>query len=368
MDFYKYREGILARKDRDMYERIGIDLPDLDGEFTDQEEAFAGGYIEAARSVPGLKYLAEFFAAGGRAHVALMLGIHADFASILYATSVDGSNRLTESQDKALGKFINIATGRGDIGKFNRYFEAASIPFLAPRFTVSRFQYLVSEPIKAVTGWGHEGTAVRKIIAKEYARSIAGSIALATLTQLSLKFLKGLHDDEEEDSFPELDPRSSSFFKPRIGGTSIDLLGGVGQSTTLLARALSGQSKTSRTGKVYDLRGPNKSKFYDMEDVLNDFRKYKFSPAFSAAWSTATLETPGGTQLTPSNYVPVMTNELFTPIPAIDIYKSLKDDLGIPATIAVNALMELGSGMQTFSDDDGKLKAEPSPWAITEQP
>lgn len=134
---------------------------------------------------------------------------------------------------KDIGKVVNSATARADIGKGS----VTSLVLWAPRMMMANVNVLTAHGLGTTlkTNFARKQAAVNlmKIVAE------TGAIA-ATLNALN------------PDSV-ETDPRSSDFLKYRQGDTRIDLTGGSGQYISLLARQLSGQTKNAQTKIIKEL-------------------------------------------------------------------------------------------------------------------
>ena len=104
--------------------------------------------------------------------------------------------------------YINVATGRGSTGLGRRLGETANTIFFAPRWSVSRFQYLLGQPILAA----HPG--YKTMVAKQYARTMMGLGAV-----YALGYAAG--------GTVDWDPTSSEFGKIKLRNRVIDPLFGL---------------------------------------------------------------------------------------------------------------------------------------------
>jgi hypothetical protein len=333
---------------------MGIDFTEMDGDFTKAEEDYAGGYLNQLAETAGVKYVAEPIKASGRGHSTLMNLIRAGHADVAIE-SFGGADNMTDSQKKVLGRLINVTSGRGDLGSLEKHAEAAALVFLAPRYVVSRFQQAFMLPVEAAVGAKGHDARTRAFFLKEYGKSFAGWIVISAMIQAALNFMS----PEEERKMPEVDTRSSAVGKVQVGNTLLDLSGGVSQTSVLLSRVWTGEYK-NRKGEIKPLRGPDvKVADYDMEDYLRSYERYKFAPWLSFAYDVATQKTGGGFEdATAAN----LAKNYLVPIPIVDVVKST-EDLGIPRAIVVNAVMEAGSGMQTYDEKSKQKGVVPNPFA-----
>ncbi len=123
--------------------------------------------------------------------------------------------------------FINVATGRGNIGRLNETGAVVlNATFFSPRFVASRFQL----PLKVFKS----DPEVRKEVFKALGAWFgAGASILFLATQSGAKV--------------ELDPRSTDFAKVRIGNTRIDPWAGMQPLARATAQFLTATRKTSES-------------------------------------------------------------------------------------------------------------------------
>lgn len=265
-----------------------------------------------------------------RAGITFMNLLRSEAFDTMYRTL---GNTDTVSQGKAdlISNYVNVASGRGNLGKVELFATALNRVFFAPKYVVSRFQLLMGQPL-----WhnarGVEGSAqVRKIIALEYARTFAG---------LSVVFALGAMAGGEI----EWDSRSTDFMKLRWGKTRIDPMMGLSQATVLLTRIIGGETKNAK-GKIMPLRGP-KVPFggSTTSDVINRFFRYKLSPMIGIPWSIAAGKDPIGRKVDAA----WMAKSLI-PITWGDIYDVIQEQ-GVAKGTAASTLGIFGMGMQTYQD------------------
>jgi len=131
---------------------------------------------------------------------------------------------------KALAKYLNAATGRGNLGQLSKYMPMMNAAFFSPRWTVSRFQ--------AISALSNKD--VRKIVAGDLTSFVLANLAL-------LVALKAFWGDKVE---VELDPRSSDFGKVRVGNTRFDFWAGYQQLARHIAQLAAGERKTLATKEI----------------------------------------------------------------------------------------------------------------------
>jgi len=236
----------------------------------------------------------------------------------------------TLDDGKAIARFVNIATGRGDLGKLSSAADALGAILWSPRLLASRFQTLL--PTHALKG----SKRTNFLVAKEYARFLAGAAALYTAVQM--------YDDldGEEDVDVTFDPRSSDFGKLKVGKTRIDVLGGMSQVAVFAARLLSGEKKTL-SGKTQKIRGDVKYGQEDAVDVAKNFIRTKLNPVAGAIVDIASGKNLRGEKVTAGSTATGLT----LPLSIRDVKANMKD-LGVPGGIASTLLSLFGVGVQTY--------------------
>jgi hypothetical protein len=326
---FRANQEIQSRPNAQLYGEAGLSLTVTEGTLSAQEEAYMGRW---GRFIP-------LVAASERAYVTFLNRIRADlFDSMTASISPEGAPTLDEA--KAIANFINVSTGRGSLGQF----QAAAVPlatvFFAPKFTVSRFQLLIGQPL-----W--KGTArTRLAVAKEYARAITGA---GLFYGMILLFAGG--SDDPETATVELDPRSADFGKVRFGNTRLDPMAGLSQATVVISRTASGQTKTT-TGRIRPIRGAKVP--YGgatTPDVLARFLRSKLSPWLGSVVDIVSGENLVGEPVTPLS----VTTRMTVPLSTRDIFEVMQDQ-GVPRGTALSLLAIFGQNLQTYEPRKWKRK------------
>lgn len=308
-------QHIMKRENMPLYRRAKLFISDFDGSLTSKEEFFMS---RLAEKIPGV-------AGSARAYSTFLNKLRADsFDSMVATLSKNGTP--TQIEIEAIANFINVATGRASFGKFENASELMNTIFFAPKYTLSRFQYLIGQPL-------YKGTAAtRKAIAKEYARYLAGLGTVYTLASLS------------DDVSIEWNPRSSDFGKIKIGNTRIDPLSGLSQSTVFLGKNITGESKSTRTGFTNPIRGEFVPYGGETnEKVISRFMRSKLSPLASTAFDVVAGENVIGEKVTPTSAV----KNFFIPLSFREISEAMQE-FGIPKGAALGLLSIFGAGLQTY--------------------
>lgn len=319
------RYEIDHRPNSALYKQAGLDLTDRHGAISAHEEGFLSRLLGKVPIVGHVTIASE------RAYQTTLNRIRADsFDAMAQALATKG--RLTAPESKIIANYVNVMTGRGNLGKAQPAAGLLSQVFFAPRWAVSRFQTILGQPLW--TSLGEGGTRARLEVAKEYARAAAGlgvAMGLAAAAGFDL----------------EKDPRSPDFGKMKLGNTRMDLTGGLAGVATFLSRITSA-SKKSPTGKVSSLRASGKFGEDTTADVVGRYVRGKLAPVPGAALDALTGADVTGNPITPGQ----AAGRLGTPLFAKDVYDALKD-LGVPRGVSVSLLGLLGMSMQTY---DAKKK------------
>ena len=323
--------------------RAGLSITTDSGKITRQEEAYMGrwakwGIGKKGTKINELSLKALFFVApSARAYTTFLNSMR--FRVFKYMVSnLSAGGEVTIDEAKVIASYVNAATGRAELGKFNQAAANLNTVFFAPRYVASRFQYLAMPfyllPSTKVSG------RVKKMIAMEYARHAMG---LAAFLGLSVALASLLTDDEEEKPTVEFDPRSSDFMKLKIGDTRIDPMAGLSQTVTLIGQMATGQKKGLR-GDIKDLYGENR-KFGDPDlwEVGTGFLRKKLAPIPGAIVDLRVGENVIGEKET----VLSATTDLFVPLSFQEAGETMKAR-GLVGGAVVTALSLLGMGGGTY--------------------
>jgi hypothetical protein len=358
---FEIMQEIENRENSRLYKRADLSLTSDAGEFKQQEEAFAGNFIHLFDHIPGIRRIAQAVEGSQRAYTAYLNSVRADVFDHMVAT-LSKSGKVTDSEAKVIANFVNIASGRGSLGKAEPAAETLATVFFAPKYVASRFQLILSEPFKVATGIGHDTNRTRSLVAKEYARALGGVVAFYSLVKLL-----SLLWDEDDPNKPRIgvDPRSSDAGKVIIGNTRLDPLAGLSQTSVLLVRNLWGE-KVSAGGKVYDLTREEGKKSGPMADDIYDvnsrFQRSKLSPWLSSAIDARTGENLVGEKVTAGT----VALDMVTPLVFSDIADTMRDQ-GYAKGTVLATLAIFGMGLQTYDPKSGQKNVVPNPFAVTHE-
>jgi hypothetical protein len=320
--------------------KSGLHLTDMTEH---KEEAYAS---KVADLIPGVK-MSE------RAYVGFLNKLRADTFDSLVQNAVDLGHD-PEEIGKAIAKYVNTATGRGDLGRLDPIAKELNTVFFSPRLIASRLTILnpntyVSKDIPA-------------FVRKESLKSLL-AVASFGITMNSLAHAMG--------ASVNLDPTNSDFMKEKFGNTRMDPNGGIQQYVVAASRLLTGQTTSSTTGQSREIGkkygSPSRvSMILGVGDKYNrSFMENKFSPLVGLADDILAKRQPdtnglGGilSQANPNDknpsiskgsynsdvinrFVPLMVNDM------IDLYKD-DPNLFMSGKAILGTGAALGMGMQTY--------------------
>jgi hypothetical protein len=340
-------EAIFSRPNARLYKKYGLELTQ-DGGITlsKMEEQFMSRWLQKVPRILG----GGLVRGSGRAFTTTLNRIRADSFDAM-AASLGLARVLTDEEGKAIANYINVATGRGHIGRTNAGATGLNTVFFAPRLVASRFNLLALQPLYGGTN------RTRAMILAEYARFLMGVATVFGLAWLAA-------DDDDDDPLVSLDPRSANFLKIKFNNTYLDPMTGLSQVTVFLARMLSGET-VSGDGVVSPLRQRYRlTDFFpslgtgeplpeeipygrdDAFDVAARFARTKLAPVPGAIASIGAGTNVIGEPVGPGDVV----TSLVVPISFQDI-QGLMTDNGLPKGAAIFVLSLLGIGVQYREPD-----------------
>jgi hypothetical protein len=236
-------------------------------------------------------------------------------------------NSIQQKELEAIANFVNVATGRGNIGAAEKYAEELSTIFFAPKLTASRVQFLVGQPL-------YSGSLrTRLILSGEYGKYLAG---LGTLYGLAV--LSGAK--------VSWDTRSNDFGVIRYGQNRINPLSGLGKHAIFAGRLISGQfvGASGKAESIYDDKGRN-----NWDDVTGRYIRSTLAPLYGTAY---TLAKGRGIDGKPYNIGDVPYD--LVPLSARDIYEQYRDNSFGTAT-AMSLISLHGGGIDTYVKKEPRM-------------
>lgn len=309
-------QEIVSRDTYNRMRRAKLEITEPGGRMSAREEVFRS---ELAEKIPGVVQ-------SERAYTTVLNKLRADTFDALVGLSEKMTGRkLTPGEDRIIANYVNIASGRGSMGRFAAAANAASKFLWSPRLAVSRIQWLTGQPI-----WGNlkagGAPAVRMLIAAEYARTLTGVAVMAGLAKAAGADI-------------ELDPRSGNF-GIRFGNTRIDITAGLKGYINLFSRLITNKLKTQK-GQIKELGsdivtpGP--------WELTGRFARGKLAPAWGSGVNVLEGSTPTGEPTTPINEL----LGFYAPLSPQDVGDALKTE-GIDKKIALSLLAIGGMSTQNY--------------------
>lgn len=312
------------------YHRAKLFIATADDIVTQREESILSQWVE---KIPGVSGLARF-------HRNFLNGLRMELFDMI-VEGLGGAGSMTTPEMQSVAFFLNIATGRGHLGRLEGAAIALADFGFAPRHYASRLEMMAGAPLWVKTSDGMRPTRrVQKVMAEQYARYALGLMAVYAAMALA-------GGDFEED------PRSSDFMKMRWDNVRLSMTSGFGQFITFASRILSGTTKRIN-GEVRPLRDKwtlghtGARRFGDpgVGDAVGRFARSKSSPLMGLTADVATGEDFMGRPSTLKN----LALHYAGPMTYHDVYDVLRTDLSLPHKISMSAVAVLGAQLQVYED------------------
>lgn len=313
------QESIEANPKFKMMKDSGLALTDLLG--SNREERFMSNWAER------IPLIRNAVSPANRAYTGYLNKLRADtFDKLTSDVKIMGAGEPEKNLvlTKEIANFINNATGRGSLGKFEQSAVGLNSVLFSPRLIASRVKML------------YPGTYVKASpeVRKQYLKSML-SIGAAGNTVLGLAAMGGAEID--------MDPRGSDFMKAKIGNTRLDPWGGFQQYGVLGARQLLGESKSVTSGNTYELG--SRYGLPTRLDIAARFGESKLHPFASFFTTLLRGKNWAGQPIS----IPEELIRRYTPMITQDLYDILQDDPAL-APLVLPAIG--GMGVQTFGGND----------------
>jgi hypothetical protein len=335
--FQAIQDDISSRPTYRLMKKGRLALSGADHVLSQREEAFMS---DLAEKIPVAGRLVR---ASTRAYEGFLNKLRADTFDRMVKLSKDAGIDIEHDQRalKDITRFINAATGRGDLGKLNQAAPILSAAFFSPRLAAARIQMLTDPRIYM---------ASNPVVRKEAIKSIMSFVAIQVAAIGLLSMATG--------GSVNLDPRSTDFAKIKIGNTRIDTLGGF-QQYIRLAAVLDTGKEVGGNGKVRKLNDDKVYKGDTYASVLGRFARGKESPVASFIHDNAAGKDIVGKKVK----YPKALYDRFTPLVVQDIRDVAKDN-GYPAAAALGTMAVFGVGIQTYETkkESGGSKSKKNWW------
>jgi hypothetical protein len=313
--FKQVSEEIHNRPTAPLYDRFKLDIIDpkeLHGPLLKREEAFMS---HLAYNIPGIGHIIR---ASSRAAHTMVNKVRADLfdAGVAEFQRAGLTPENAPAEYRSLANWLNITTGRGSLGQFQRFAPALNATLFSPRLLASRFQFL--NPAT----YAQMAPAARKMAITDAIKfSTTAAAILSTANYAGLAKVK-------------TDPLSSDFLKMRVGQTRVDPLGGFSQIMRFFSQAAMGE-RTNLSGQTSKV---------PRSEVVGRFAESKLNPQVGLLWDWMKGRDFQGE---PFN----VTNEAvqnLTPLYLQDVYDAVhnSNDPVIQGLLTVPGFY--GAGVQTY--------------------
>ena len=321
-------------------------------------DAFAREEMNQSNYAEKIPYLGQVVKGSERAYTSYLNRMRVElFDKGVNVLEIDGKTYASHPEAyKALARYLNAVTGRGDLGAIEGAAKYLNPIFFSPRLIVARTMLL--------TQWANPKyyqktpPAVRRMYLEDMSKFIGFTIGLLGAAAYA-------------GADVETDPRSSDFGKIRIGDTRYDTLGGFQQFIRYSAQLAMGEKKSSASGKITPLDGTNYTKETRATTIGNFFRS-KLAPVPALAWNALAGENMIGDRFDivkelPKNLIPLVWQ---------GVYESANQN-GWGFALTANLVPSiLGVGVQTYGInsflkqgiDDESIKLLISKKAIAVEP
>jgi hypothetical protein len=310
------QESISQRPTYQLMRDNKLALTDMSDELGAREEAFRSNLSER---IPVFGTLAK---ASNRAYTGFLNKLRADTFDNLYSSA---KSQGVDSPDVVsnIAKYVNSATGRGDLGPFKQAAGVLNGAFFSPRLMAARVNLI--NPVTYVK----MDPFTRKEALKDLVKFVGTG-----LTVLGMAKLAGAEVGN--------DPRSADFGKIKVGDTRYDIWGGFQQYAVLLSRLATQQMVSSTTGKEFNLGEGYKPA--TSADIIQRFLESKEAPVLSFLTGLAKNQTAVGEKFN----IGAEAINRFVPILAQDMYEITKEGglMGAAKTLPAT----FGVGVQNYTD------------------
>lgn len=315
-------QEIISRENYPLYKKAGLYLAEHGMDLSKMEEAYQSRLI---RKIP-------IAAHSERAYVTFLNRVRADaFDAMLKEVTGGRGGDASLVEAKALANFINVATGRGNIGTLNQSLVLLNKVYWSPRNVISRAQLLTGQPFwqipKEGSGFWRGSGRTRKAIAKRYARFIIGLAAIYSIAK-------------SDDAELEENPNSSDFGKIKYGTVRVDPTAGLSSVATFGSRMATGMTQ-SLSGQPASLIDNKKFGSQDMGDVLGRFNRSKLAPAVAEFYNWRTGKDMMGKTFNPIDALPA-------PLTIGDVASALEAE-GMHRQVAIAIAAILGAGVNDYA-------------------
>jgi hypothetical protein len=321
--FQQNEAAIKSRENADLYESSDLYLADIDHKPSAREEQFKS---ELAEKIPGIGRIVR---GSSRGFSAFMNTVRADAMDAFVKWS-GGRDKVSPETANFLAAAINDLSGRGNVSSRQAQgaLEWLAKYLFSPRLWVSRFNTALLKPVWRDPLNRAISPRARAVVLGQYAKFVGALLAL--------KFLAGLNGGKMEE-----DPRDSDFGKLQFGSKRYDVMGGIGNMVTLLARISTQKTKDDK-GKLLRIAWDDEKRpERELGQILFNHLRNKAAPVPGAVYDYIYGRHPDRSKVTPTSLlkqttVPITvsdTVEMFqNDSPASALRDTLINSLGVSAS------------------------------------
>jgi hypothetical protein len=307
------------------------------------EEAFASSLPEK------VKYAGKPVEASDRAYTLGLSSLRDKTFEKIYKEyeNVKPMSTWSDEEIKSIGRFINTASGRGDLGKYlENHGKTLQEALFSPKLWKSRL-----DMINPLYYYKLKGPA------RKYALQSAATFTGVAASIMALAAAAGATVDG--------DARSSDFLKIKVGDTRFDILGGLQQNLVFLHRELpgsiagqktyigSGEKKSSQTGKITDLAAGGFGAANRLS-VLSDLFQSKENPSITAITTQIKGQDKSGNQLSVGGRLKDL-GSLGVPLSIGDTYNNITHSPNAAVGVAKSIPGFVGAGVNSYGTQDLKV-------------
>jgi len=317
-NYEKMQAMILADPYHEVATRAGLKIFGISKELRLQEEAFMSSLVS---KIPGL-------AMSERAYTGFLTKTRMDiFKSLIKKAEMMGEDVKPGSKAaKDIAHMINNFTGAGSVGKLEASVPLMNSVFFSPRKIMANMQIL-----NPVTYLNPKTSPTAR---KAALRNLIGMVSTAG-TLIGLAEMNGQKQ--------ETNPTSADFGKVKIGNTRFDVTGGNVSMAVLLARLITGETKSTTSGIVRELGKDYGAK--SRGDIMVSFMRNKLSPSASLVADWMFGENAVGEPFKTSTAI----KSRVMPMIIADIIEVSEAD---PTMVFPTAMADMfGFGTQTYTSD-----------------
>jgi hypothetical protein len=253
------------------------------------------------------------------------------------AASLSRTGTPTDAEGRIIANYVNVASWRGDVGRFKQTATDLGSVFWTPRGVVSRFQLLLGQPFLKDAGKG--SWRVRRLIGWEYARSLTGYAAFFGTAAAFLTATMG-----PPSSMDDEDGWAIGLGVLRIGRTRYDPMGGLLQTARFTGQLGVNFINGLQSAIGMEVSKESRKEMAATPGIMGRFLQSKLAPAPGMYIEVSRGKDYNNQPVT----APRALAKMVTPMTFNDIYESMIEQ-GTPAEKAFAITATFGMRLQTYA-------------------